>query len=168
MQNKKQDIIMGYSTTTGEPITLREHEAAFATYLKDMDIVAPAYAHLVPEHGHAGAWRKVDQVGYYHALQMDWEAARDDELDPAVVDKPEDLRDYAERIAKHKARGYSYGHCLHEDERATYWQPAHYCGNATHPLDEYCDVHGGRDCDDPLDEQDDIDLAEGNLPSHMI
>lgn len=83
-----QDIVMGYSTTTGEPITLREHEATFAEYIG---------------HGRAAAWRKTNQVGFYRALQEDWEAARDDDIDPPLVDTVADLEPYTIRIAQYRA-----------------------------------------------------------------
>ena len=72
------DILMGYSTETGRPIYLAEHEKTFIEFCE--------YRGIDP-----AAWRKTEQVGYYRALQEDWEAARDDDMHPMVVDRLEDL-----------------------------------------------------------------------------
>ena len=75
-----QDITLGYWKSTGEPVTLTQHEKTFIEFCdyKGVD---------------AAAWKKADQIGYYRALQDDWETARDDDQDPPVVDRLEDLPD---------------------------------------------------------------------------
>lgn len=58
------------------------------------------------------------------------------------------------------------GYCTFQIERETRWYPGAYCNQPTHPFDEYCDEHGGRDVDDDIDGDDLADFAEGNLPSN--
>ena len=86
-----QDIRMGFDAMTGREIMLSEHEKTFAEFLEYYDIRRPGWEILIAERGHAAAWKKADQIGYYRALQEDWEAARDDELTPLVVDRLEDI-----------------------------------------------------------------------------
>lgn len=59
---------------------------------------------------------------------------------------------------KHES-GHPYGNCEEQTERETYWYPGAYCGEATHPMDAYCDRHGGRHADEPLSD-DDIDADD--------
>ena len=73
-----QDITMGYDRFNGQRITLTQHEKNVIEFCEYRGIDATA-------------WRKDDQIGYYRALQEDWETARDDDQDPPVVDHLEDL-----------------------------------------------------------------------------
>ena len=102
-----QDITMGYERKTGRRIMLSEHEKTFAEFLEYYDIRRPGWDILIAERGHAGAWKKADQIGYYRALQDDWEAARDDEIDPPVVDLWEELPETARKISTAHRAAYS-------------------------------------------------------------
>ena len=90
-----QDITMGYDRGTGQRIMLSEHEQTFIEFCE--------YRGIDPHE-----WKKSDQIGYYRALQEDWETARDDEMTPMVVDHymdlPEIVRERQDHIER-EARG---------------------------------------------------------------